>query len=887
MADDNFDPDALLTQPAPSTASMTVRPARGPLTRDQAEKLVRKYNPDITSAAVSGEVDNLVRESGGKSNAPGDYVDGRPTSFGLYQEHNTRKTGLLAYAKAHDVDASDPDIQVQYARMEKERDYPGLLKIQQTNDDRAANEDAFKRIFERPASVLWSHNADGKPVIKNDRFNFSDAALKEHDDKPDTDLLAMSPQEYLDLAPAVEKPFETPAGRALMKSFNKGEPIDSVPTLDIAVNGPTATVVDQDGRHRALLAQQHGIEAIPVAVTKTTPGTPTEIQGMAGKSQAFDFPPFGQTQDRPDKPTPEPAPAEQPRSIVGQIGDAIIPRAEAAEPLPAWMSNAVPANQQPPAAQPLPEWMSDAVSAGASPPQPAAPQSSGPFDTALAFAKGAAEGFGDTALAGQELVGKGMEALGVPGGQAVTADARTGAQNLQDQTAGDRAAHPWASGIGEFAGGMVLPTVAGRFAGPLGGGAAAGVLTPTGDENYWRDKLIQGGVGAGAGVLTEKAGNALSRFAVPNLKPNVDLLVKEGVQLTPGQVAGGAAKRAEDAAASIPVLGSQIRKAQERSFETFNRAVINRGLEDIGQKLPPGVDSGHDAIGWAQDEFGKAYDQVIPRMAGHVDVDFRNDLNAIYARAQAENLPQQYLDQLQHAIAQHIIEPFRAGGGQIAGDAAQDIGTKLDETINPLRRGGVYEQDLARYLRAADKALDNMMERQNPVLSAAKAKIDKGYAQFKIAQAAAHAAGTRADGTFTPAQLNRAVLARDKSKDKAAYARGIALMQDLSTAAKDVLPQKVPDSGTPERAALMAILGGGFHMEPHTFGALAAASVPYTAPASKVMNLAIERLAQPAGAARNFLATMLRGGGRLAAPAAGLSAGAAAPAYLPGGQPQQ
>jgi len=354
MPDGNFDPDSLLAAPAPPSATMTVRPRRK-LDRDETEKLVRKYNPDITDAAVKGEVDNIVRESGG--NAANDTGDGG-TSGGLYQHHNTRLEALKQFASKEKSDWTDPDIQVRFSRMEKERDYPSLLKLQQTSDDRAQNEDAFKRIFERPASVLWGNDASGRPVPGSAGYRFSDYATKEHDGRPNTDMLMMTPQEYLDLSPELSgKPFESPSGRSLMKSFNRGDPIEAVPTLDVKVNGPTATVTDQDGRHRALLAQQEGIEAIPVAVRKSGEGDPKEIVGMTGTMMAHDFPKVADAATRQAVQTDK-TPPKTPISLFPQAQAAEPARDAAGQPVDAvpggewWKQGAVPAQPATQAAQP-------------------------------------------------------------------------------------------------------------------------------------------------------------------------------------------------------------------------------------------------------------------------------------------------------------------------------------------------------------------------------------------------------------------------------------------------------------------------------------------------------------------------------------------------------
>ena len=77
-------------------------------------------------------------------------------------------------------------------------------------------------------------------------------------------------------------------------------------------------------------------------------------------------------------------------------------------------------------------------------------------------------------------------------------------------------------------------------------------------------------------------------------------------------------------------------------------------------------------------------------------------------------------------------------------------------------------------------------------------KIDKAYANFKRIQRAAAGVGTE-DGVFTPAQLLSAAKAMDRTKDKRAFSEGTALLQDLAAAGKEVMPSKIPDSGTAGR----------------------------------------------------------------------------------------
>ncbi|MEG7603096.1 hypothetical protein, partial [Listeria monocytogenes] len=78
--------------------------------------------------------------------------------------------------------------------------------------------------------------------------------------------------------------------------------------------------------------------------------------------------------------------------------------------------------------------------------------------------------------------------------------------------------------------------------------------------------------------------------------------------------------------------------------------------------------------------------------------------------------------------------------------------------------------------------LRDLVTRSNPAHADELKAINTGWASFKRIQNAAAKVGSE-EGVFTPAQLQNAVRALDRSKDKARFAEGNALMQDLSGAA--------------------------------------------------------------------------------------------------------
>src|SRR6185503_16853035 len=99
-------------------------------------------------------------------------------------------------------------------------------------------------------------------------------------------------------------------------------------------------------------------------------------------------------------------------------------------------------------------------------------------------------------------------------------------------------------------------------------------------------------------------------------------------------------------------------------------------------------------------------------------------------------------------------------------------------------------------------AIDAAARRASPPEAVAKLDAaDAGYAKWVRIEGAA---GRRGGGTgvFTPIQLDAEIQKQSGSKRSSSYLRGDALMQDLSEAGKQVLPEGIADSGTPERMML-------------------------------------------------------------------------------------
>jgi len=144
------------------------------------------------------------------------------------------------------------------------------------------------------------------------------------------------------------------------------------------------------------------------------------------------------------------------------------------------------------------------------------------------------------------------------------------------------------------------------------------------------------------------------------------------------------------------------------------------------------------------------------------------------------------------------------------------------------------------------------LERINPRYAGELRQINSGWAMYaRIRDAAAQR--RTSGGVFTPSDLLGAVKKGDRSVSKGSFARGDALMQDFAEAGQQVLPSKIPDSGTAGRS--LASAAGLGYLSPKVLAGVAAASLPYNRAAMH----GLSRYTQPTQGARANYANAGRG----------------------------
>lgn len=347
--------------------------------------------------------------------------------------------------------------------------------------------------------------------------------------------------------------------------------------------------------------------------------------------------------------------------------------------------------------------------------------------------------------------------------------------------------------------GAAAPSLLARTASSAAAGGGLGALQPvdTSRGDFWSETGKEALGGAIGGAAAAPIATAAGRVLAPKTSDSVRQLMREGVTPTPGQILGGGFKSTEERLASTPILGSGIRSGQQRAVEEFDRAAANRALFDIGEKLPKNV-QGRDAVVYIKDKLQSKYNDVLTRVgAPAVDNRMLSELSNLSSLLQ--NQPKDLAQRLDTIIGNEILA--RTQYGTIPGEAIK----KAEENLDKLGRNLLRDQDsdkrvLGSAVMEAQNIVRDWLERAAPANVADELKrVNRGWANFKRVERAAGYLGAE-DGVFSPAQLHGAVKALDRSKDKSAFAAGRAMMQDLSEAGKEVLGNKVPNSGTPERA---------------------------------------------------------------------------------------
>lgn len=316
----------------------------------------------------------------------------------------------------------------------------------------------------------------------------------------------------------------------------------------------------------------------------------------------------------------------------------------------------------------------------------------------------------------------------------------------------------------------------------LGGNAA--INAAVSPENRDTAAMLGAGGAAGGRVLARTLGGAMRE----SVAPQAQRLIDAGIHITPGQALTGpqagivarTIRGAEDKITSIPVLGDVIANAQQRGLKSFNTNRINDALVPIGAKVKT---AGVEALDAADQHISDAYDKVIPL----ISIDPAKGLSEIIAgqaRAAADPLFDiAHTNKLEMFVDRRIM-PLLAGGTTITGDVAKKLDSELGELGRKYMNSGVGNEPLGRGFLELRKSWRSAMEGATPKARQSLQDADQAFAKLlpllKAGEKSAH-------GVFTPKQLSDALRTAKMQPDQ------------ITEAARQVLPNSVPDTGTAGR----------------------------------------------------------------------------------------
>jgi hypothetical protein len=333
-------------------------------------------------------------------------------------------------------------------------------------------------------------------------------------------------------------------------------------------------------------------------------------------------------------------------------------------------------------------------------------------------------------------------------------------------------------------------------------GAAQGAMQPVNaPTGFAEEKATQIGLGAVAGKVGEAAVSATGKVLNPLASKAEQTMRDLGVTPTPGQTLGGMYKKAEDFAQNLPLVGGQIRNAREKVLFDFNKGVINKALDKVGDKLPENV-VGRDAVAYAAEQVSNKYDEVLSKMK--FDLDFKTTSGILNALNKA-NLP----SVAQREEATNVLNNIalnKFSGKTLTGAEYKSIESDLaKEVIKYKNSQSASDRNIGDALDGVLKNFKTELYQQNQRYTPQLRRVDSAYGDLKIMERAAANTGAE-NGVFTPKQYSLAVKQSDITRQKSAFARGAARGQELSEAALKTIGQDA--NSTLEGRLAIGSLGG-------------------------------------------------------------------------------
>ena len=330
--------------------------------------------------------------------------------------------------------------------------------------------------------------------------------------------------------------------------------------------------------------------------------------------------------------------------------------------------------------------------------------------------------------------------------------------------------------IGTAAPALLVP--ASGVMGGMAAGATMGAAQPvaTGESRLQNAGL--GALGGAAGGAVGKVAKTLGGFGVPmERRAAIDTLTEEGIPTSVAQKTG--AKGAQTIERASGMISDAQNEFMAHQQPAFNRAVLRR----VGVTDPNVTTASSDVLSGAKNQITGVMDDVA-KNGLKVDDGLLNGLGDVEQDA-LSRLP----DSDMGPIKKHITD--------ILGNAAKNDGD-LDGTFYQKIRSSLGDLSTdPRYAPLAhdmQDVLDDALTRQNPADAARLAAARQQYRALKYQIAPA----VDANGNISVPKL-MSTLMNKSNRNQSLYGQGDQSLVNLAKAANRIIPDRLGNSGTPER----------------------------------------------------------------------------------------
>lgn len=383
--------------------------------------------------------------------------------------------------------------------------------------------------------------------------------------------------------------------------------------------------------------------------------------------------------------------------------------------------------------------------------------------------------------------------------------------------------NPGASLVGDISGGVMaaLGGEAGLARLGMSGGAGRALLADTGygaaagagmaDDG---NRLAGAGMGSLAGLVGSVAGQGVVGGAGAVARgvsdPSVSA-VSSYAPITPGQALGRSGrlgemvKGVEDRIAGLPVVGDVVNARRREGVRAMNSKAFDKALEPIGESV--GNKVGEEAVAEARGIVSNAFQKALAGKVGRVDVQFAQQARAPMERLASikrDGLGEEIVGQIEEATMDLFDE-----SGNISGENMQALLESLRQ-IRSSYKGDPLGKRIGDSVKQVERAVEGIFERQAPDVMPQYRAAKQAYRRLSTVADAVNA-GKNTEGMFTPAQLGTADRGNAKKYGSALdAASGNSPFFEFQRDAQNVLPNRIPDSGTAGRLAVPAgLIAGG------------------------------------------------------------------------------